>query len=520
MSASIPANSTDADIATLPSRHTGLLTVGVMGVSICQFLDMTIANVALPHMRASLGASIESISWVLTSFIIAGVVMLPLAGWMSERFGSRRLFLWATVGFILSSMLCGAATSLTQMVIFRALQGMTSAILGPMSQTMMYDLYPPSKQARAMAIWGMVVMVAPISGPFIGGYLTDSLNWRWVYYVNLPIGIPSLIIMWWLLPSRPITKRPLDVSGIVSLGIALGALQLALDRGQHKDWLHSWEIIIEFVLSASAFWIFFVHSSFARHPLFKRELMKNKNFLVALIFMSVLGIVNVALSSVLPTMYQTVYGYNVIDTGMLMAPRGIGVFCTMLLAARLTSKVDYRVMISGGYLIAAVAMWTMTKWSYDMDKMPIITSSFIQGLGLGLVFVPMNMAAFATLTPDERPDGSTLLTLFRNVGSSFGISIIVTILARNIQISHADIGASITSYNLPAIDPASMADRFGPTGAALLAMLDGEVNRQALMIAYLDNFYMLFWVILAFVPLAWFLRRPGHLSAKQLVSHK
>ena len=492
----------------LVSRHPGLLMVAVMGVSICQFLDMTIANVALPHMRTSLGASMESISWVLTSFIIAGVLVLPLTGWLADRLGSRNLFIGATAAFVLSSMLCGTATSLTQMVVFRAIQGMASAFIGPLSQTVMFDVNPPSKQAQAMSIWGMVVMIAPISGPFIGGFLTETLNWRWVFYVNLPIGIPALAILWWLLPSRPIVRRQLDIFGAAFLGLALCALQLMLDRGQHNDWFEAQETVIEFLVAASAFWIFFVHTRTVAHPLFARSMVGDPTFLVGLAFMVVLGVVNVALSSVLPTLYQTVYGYDVMDTGMLMAPRGVGVFLTMLITNRLMGRVDSRLLISVGISIAALSLWTMTGWSLDMGSDQIVLSAFIQGLGLGFVFVPVNLLAFSHLAPRYRPDGTTLMTLFRSLGSSFGISVIVTMLARNIQTSHADIAASVTSFNLPSIDPASSAAIFGGFGASALALLDGEVNRQAAMVAYLDNFYMLFWFLICLVPLVWVVKKP------------
>jgi MFS transporter, DHA2 family, multidrug resistance protein len=518
MSASIPANSPVGpavaavppvdDLPLLPSRHTGWLMAAVMGMSVCQFLDMTIANVALPHMRASLGASLESISWVLTSFIIAGVLALPLTGWLSDRLGSRNLFIGASITFVLSSMLCGAATSLTQMVIFRAIQGMASAFIGPMSQTIMFDISRPTKQAQAMSIWGMVVMIGPISGPFLGGFLTETLNWRWVFYVNLPIGVPALAILWWLLPSRPIVRRQLDVFGAIILGLSLCSLQLMLDRGQGKDWFASQEVVIELVLALSAFWIFMVHSWGRKNPLFDPRLTRDPNFLMGLGFMVILGVANVALSSLLPTFFQTIYGYNVIETGRLMAPRGVGVFLTMLVTNRLMGKVDGRMMISIGYLLAAASLWMMTRWSLDMGSREIMIAGFIQGLGLGLVFVPVNLIAFSTLAPHFRTDGSMMMTLFRNLGSSFGISVIVTTLARNIQTSHADIAANVTSFNIPAIDPASTAATFGSVGNAAMAMLDGEVNRQAAMIAYLDNFYMLFWIVLCFVPLSWVLKRP------------
>lgn len=512
MSASIPAdNSPEAagDRPTLESRHTGLLMTAVMGVSIIQFLDLTIANVALPHMQTSLGASFETISWVMTSFIIAGVLVLPLTGWLSDRIGSRNLFIGATAMFVLSSMLCGAATSLTQMVIFRSIQGMAAAFIGPMSQTIMFDINAPSKQARAMSIWGMVVMIGPISGPFLGGYLTEVLNWRWVFYVNLPIGIPALILLWWLLPSRPVIKRQLDVFGAVMLGLGLCALQLMLDRGQHKDWLQSSEIIVELVFALSAFWIFFIHTRSTPHPLFERDMVVNRAFLAGLGFMTVLGIANVGLSSVLPTMYQVIYGYDVMTTGLLMAPRGCGVLLTMLITNRLMGRVDSRLLITIGYLVAALSLWTMTSWSLDMDYQMIAISGFIQGLGLGLVFVPVNLIAFSSLSPKYRTDGTTLMTLFRNLGSSFGISVIVTLLARNSQTSHADIGAHVTSFNVPAIDPAAVAETIGAPGSSLLYMLDGEVNRQAAMIAYIDNFYMLFWMVLLIAPVAWLVKRPG-----------
>ncbi len=520
MSASIPANSPKGPSATvsrlspaddqpmLASRHTGWLMAAVMGMSMCQFLDLTIANVALPHMRTSLGASLESISWVLTSFIIAGVLVLPMTGWLSDRLGSRNLFLGASIVFVLSSMLCGAATSLTQMVIFRAIQGIASAFVGPMAQTIMFDINRPSKQSQAMSIWGMVVMIGPISGPFLGGFLTESLNWRWVFFVNLPVGIPALVLLWWLLPSRPKIKRQLDIFGAATLGLSLCALQLMLDRGQGRDWFASKEIVFELLFAISAFWVFIIHTRDTKIPLFPAILIRDPNFVAGLGFMAILGIANVALSSLLPTMYQNIYGYDVMDTGQLMAPRGFGVFATMLITNRLMGRVDSRLLISFGYLIAAFSLWMMTRWSLDMGSREIILSGFVQGLGLGFVFVPVNLVAFSTLSPQHRTDGTTMMTLFRNLGSSFGISVIVTTLARNIQTSHADIAANVTSFNVPAIDPSSTAAALGGIGAGAMAMLDGEVNRQAAMIAYIDNFQMMFWLLLCFVPLSWILKKP------------
>jgi MFS transporter, DHA2 family, multidrug resistance protein len=286
-----------------------------------------------------------------------------------------------------------------------------------------------------------------------------------------------------------------------------------LDRGEHNDWFGSRETVAELIVALCALWIFFIHTRSVAHPLFSRNLIRDRNFLMALLFMIILGIVNVGLSAVLPTMYQNVYGYGVMDTGVLMAPRGFGVLTTMLITQRLMGKVDTRIVLSLGYGIAAVSLWTMTRWSLDMGKDWIMISGFIQGMGLGFIFLPANMVAFSTLSSRFRTDGMTLMNLFRNLGSSFGISVIVTILGRNIQTSHADIAASVTSFNVPAIDPATTAGMMGNAGETAMAMLNGEVSRQAAMVAYLDNFYMMFWVMLCVVPLAWLLKKPRPIGA-------
>jgi MFS transporter, DHA2 family, multidrug resistance protein len=497
-----------ADKPLIVVKHRIFLLAAVMAVSICQFLDATIANVALPHMQAALGASIDTISWVLTSFIIAGAIATPITGWLSDRIGSRNLFLGATVGFLLSSAACGTANSLGSMVAFRAIQGIAGAFLGPMTQTIMFDISPPSKQAATMSAFGMVVMIAPISGPFLGGFLTETLNWRWIYYVNLPIGIPALAALWWLLPSRPAESRKLDIFGFAALGLGLGALQLMLDRGQGRDWFNSWEIIIEGIIVVSSLWIFLVHTRTATRTLFSGELFREPSFLVGCAFMAVLGLTNIALSAVLPTMYQSIYHYPVMFTGLLMAPRGLGVATTSLLAGRFFGRMDYRYLITIGYVITAASMWIMTTWSIDMGYRMIVVSSFIQGIGLGVLFAPMNLIAFSAIKPELRPDGAGLLALFRNLGGSIGISVIVTLMARNQQVSHADLAAHITPGSIPAIDLSAVVERLPGVGTGVVQMINNEVTRQAFMIAYLDNFVMIGWLLLVIAPLPLFLKKP------------
>ena len=496
-----------ADVAALPVRNTALLMVAVMGASIIQFLDATIANVALPHMQTSLGATAESVTWVLTSFIIASAVATPITGWLADRIGSRRLFLIAVSGFIAASALCGLAGSLNAMVGFRIIQGTFAALIGPLSQSIMLDINRPSKHASAMAIWGMGVMVAPISGPMIGGWLTESYSWRWVFYINLPIGIPTLAILWWLLPSRPTTRRRLDYLGYVLFAGGLAALQLMLDRGTSQDWFQSSELVIEAAIAAGMLWMFGVHLFTASNPLFPVQLIRNRNFASTLAFMVLMGLVLISISALLPPMLQRLFGYSVYDTGLLLAPRGVGVLVAMMVASRVIKYTGPRALVGTGFSLAALSLWHMTGWTLAMSWQEFALTGVFQGLGMGLCFMPLNVMAFATVPGQLRTDGAGLLNLFRSVGGSVGISLITTVLARNIQVSHADLAQHITPYNIPGVDVSSV-DRLGQYGDTALAAIDGMVNQQAAMIAYLDDFKLMAIMVACFVPLVLFMRNP------------
>jgi DHA2 family multidrug resistance protein len=492
----------------LPAKHRWLLTIGVMGAMVMQILDTTIANVALPHMQTSLGATMDSVTWVLTSYIVATAIALPATGWLSERIGSRNLFLIATGGFIVASMLCGTAVNLEEMVLFRIFQGVFAAFINPLSQTAMLDINPPERQAKAMSVWGMGVMVGPILGPVIGGWLTESYDWRWVFYVNLPVGALTFAILWFLLPSRPKGTRSFDLTGFALIAIAVAAFQLMLDRGQSEDWFQSWEIISWAALSAMFAWMALVHLATAKNPLFDRHLFKNRNLVTGMFFMLVIGLATMAPMALLPPMLQSLFGYPVIDTGFLLAPRGLGVLFTMFLAGQLMSRIDPRWMIGIGLVIFSYSLWQMSHWSLEMDWRPVAISGFVQGLGMGLVFMPLNAMAFATLSPQYRTDGSSLLNLFRSIGASAGISMMTMFLARNAQISHADIGQHVTATTIPSLD-LSAADRFGQLADGVFAAANAEVTRQAMMIAYIDDFYLMAIVSIAVLPLVLLLKRPA-----------
>lgn len=491
----------------LEVRNKGLLTLAIMGAAMIQILDSTIANVAIPHMQTSLGATQDSVTWVLTSYIVAGAVVMPITGWLADRIGSRRLFIWSTIGFIITSMLCGISVNLTEMVIFRVLQGVCAAFMAPLSQSILLDINPPERAPKAMAMWGMGVMVAPIFGPMIGGWLTESYNWRWVFYINLPVGIPTVAILLWLLPSRPVNKRYFDGLGFAALALGVATLQLMLDRGQHEDWFESWEIIIEAIIAISALWIFFVHQATTKKPMFDPELVTDRNFVTALIFMVMIGVMMFGVFALLPPMLQTLFGYTVFDTGLLLAPRGIGILLAMMIATRLAGKVDPRLTVGFGFVVTIYSLWLMTKWGLMIDWHPVAWTGFIQGIGMGFVFIPMNQLAFATLSMRHRTDGSSLLYLVRSIGSSIGISIMATLFSRNMQTSHEDLAAHVTSSSSAALDPSTV-DRFQVLGDAVLAMLNGEVTRQAAMIAYLDNFQFMMILLILFMPLILLMKPP------------
>ena len=495
------------DVALLPVENHLLLIVGVMAATLLQVLDITIANVAIPHMQSTLGATPDTISWVLTSYIIASAVAMPITGWLSDRFGSRRLFIWSVAGFVVASMLCGTAQNLEEMVIFRALQGVAGAFIAPLSQAALLDTTRPSKQASIIALWGMGVMIGPILGPVLGGWITENWSWRWVFYVNVPVGALCLAILMAELPSREVVKRRFDLFGFAMIAICLSCLQLLLDRGTHLDWFASTEIWIYAFLILSTAWAAVIHFAAAPKPLFDRHLFANVNFVVALLFMVVIGVVMFATMALLPPMLQGLFGYDVIDTGMVLMPRGVGVLLSMQLSGLLMRKgVDARWMVSIGFLIGAWSLYQMAGWSLDVDRHHIVMSGLIQGLGIGLVFIPLNTTAFATLPPQLRTDGSSLLNLTRSVGSSIGISVMMTLLSRNTQTSHSDLASHITPAITGMLDLSSL-QRFQQYGEAGLGVLDAMVTRQAAMIAYVDDYWLMMWLGLASVPLVLIMRR-------------
>lgn len=488
-----------------PTQHL-LVTIAVMLAVLMQVLDTTIANVALPHMQASLGATQESVNWVLTSYIVASAIAIPIAGWLAERIGRRRLMLIAVVGFTAASLLCAMATSLPEMVLFRIFQGITGAFLVPLAQATMFDINPPEKHAQAMALFGGGIMIGPIMGPVLGGWLTDSFDWRWVFIVNLPVGVLAAVMLWRTMPESPIQRRPFDLLGFALLAIALGGLQMFLDRGESQDWFESWEIIVEAGLAVAFFWMFAIHTLTSGGPIFEKAMFADRNFATGLLFMAVTGVLLLAGLALLPPLLQHLYGYSVLQSGVLTAPRGVGTLISMLVAGRLVGRIDSRLLVVAGLALMSASLWMMTGFALDQPSGPVIWSGVVQGLGIGLIFVTMQSLAFATLAPALRTSAAALLNLARNIGGSVGIAIVGSQLVRMTQVAHADIAGNVTASTIPAMDPNLLA-RIGQQGDVALAVINAEVTRQALFIAYLDDFYLMMWVTLATIPLVLLMKK-------------
>ncbi len=484
-----------------------VITCVIMLASFITVLDSTIANVALPDMEASLGAASDTVTWVLTSYIVAAAIATPLTAWLGGKVGRKRLFLLAIAGFVGASMLCGLAQSLSQMVAFRLIQGASGAFIIPLGQSFLLDAYPREKHGQAMALWGLGIMVGPVMGPVLGGWLTDNYSWRWVFYVNLPFGLLALFGAATFLPGAESLRRRFDAFGFVALGIGIGALQLMLDRGQQLDWFSSREVMIEAATCVAGLWVFGVHIFTAKDTILPTELLRDRNILTGFGFIFVVGMLQVATSALLPPMLEQLYGYPVVTAGFAMAPRGIGTMAGMLIVGRIIGKVDARLLMMIGMTLVAGSMWVMTGFSPIMGMMPFLTTGFVQGFGVGLIFVPLNTLVFATVAPALRTDASSFYSLLRNLGGSVGVSLSVGILARQSQIAHADIGGAVTPFALPGADP-NIARALGATGDTVLALLDATVNGQAAMIAYLDDFTLMMWLSVALVPLVLLLRAP------------
>jgi DHA2 family multidrug resistance protein len=460
-------------------------------------------------MQGSFSASFDEITWVLTSYITAAAIMTAPVGWLAARFGRKRLFLIAIVGFTVSSMLCGAAQSLSQIVTFRLMQGMFSASLVPLSQATLLDIYPHERRGFAMAIWGMGVMLGPIMGPTLGGYLTETYNWRWVFYINLPFGLAATAGLLIFLPGgRGHGRLRFDWLGFSVLTMGIGALQLMLDRGQDLDWFGSSEIVTEAVLACLGIYLFLIHMVSARQPLIRTTLFKDINFSAGLAMMFAVGTLLVSSLALMTPWLQVLSNYPVETAGLVMAPRGIGNLVTIMLSGRYSTRVDGRLMVATGLLMICYSFWLMTGWTPDVSERELIIAIVIQGGGMGLVFSPLQVLAFATLEPSMRTEGASLFSLLRNIGAAIGVSVTSSLLAHNSQALHEMIGASVTPFNRVLGMAGPVHQWLDPGTREGAALLDRIVNQQAQIVAYVDDYVLLIITTLPALLLLLLIRMP------------
>jgi len=502
-----------------PKLRRMLITVCAMTATIMQALDTTIANVALPYMQGSLSASLDQINWVLTSYIVAAAIMTAPIGWIADRFGRKKLFITCVVGFTVASFLCALAQNIEQMVLFRLLQGMAGAALVPLSQSVLLDAYSLEERGQAMAVWGIGVMLGPIMGPTLGAWLTDNYSWHWVFLINLPIGVMTAIGMMLFMEE---TKRHehlrFDWFGFLALAVGIGSLQLLLDRGEQVGWFGAGEIWIEMIVSIVGFYYFFAHSLTTPEPFVRFELFKDRNFVSGVVFMVVIGVVLFGTMALVTPFMQNLLGFPIQTAGFLLGSRGVGTLLTMMVAPRLMRLVETRYLILLGLLLTGGTLYYMTGFSLDVTQRTIVITSVVQGIGLGLLFVPITTAAFLTLPGHLRNSGTSILTLVRNIGSSIGISMVIANLTDKTIEMHARIVEGVTPFN-NALQMQDVASTLNVNSDLGRAMLDESVTQQAAMIAYLNDFKLLMVLTLAMIPLVLIIRAGGQVRSAGKPNH-
>jgi DHA2 family multidrug resistance protein len=482
-----------------PSVRRMMLTVCAMTATIMQALDTTVANVALPYMQGSLSASLDQINWVLTSYIVASAIMTAPIGWMSDRYGRKRLFVICAAGFTVASVLCATSQDIGSMVFARLMQGGFGAALVPLSQSVMLDAYPPERRGSAMAIWGMGVMLGPIMGPTLGGFLTDRYSWHWVFLINLPVGVVTVLgLLTFMDETKKHEHLRFDWFGFLALAVGIGSLQLLLDRGEQVGWYGATEIVVETIVSIAGFYFFLAHSLTTDEPFVRFELFKDRNFVAGCLFMAVIGVVLFGVMALITPYMQNLLGYPIMTAGFLLGARGVGTLISMMAVGQLMKFVQPRTLVGIGLLLSAATLYVMVGFTTDTSPQTIVISGIVQGSGIGLVFVPLSTVAFTTLPAHLRTGGTAMLTLVRNIGSSVGISMVIANLTSTTTLMHARLDEYLTPFNNALQQAGPMLNTATDQGRALL---DAMLTQQATVIAYDNTFKLLMVLTLVALPM-------------------
>jgi DHA2 family multidrug resistance protein len=507
-----------------PVVNPWIVAIAVMFATFMEVLDTTVVNVSLPHIAGNLSATIDESTWVLTSYLVANAIVLPLTGWLARHFGRKRLLMTSVTGFTISSLLCGLAPNLPMLVAFRLLQGATGGAMQPLSQAVLLEAFPPQDRGKAMGFWGLGIVVAPILGPVLGGWLTDTYSWRWVFYINLPVGIASLVMtkLYVFDPAylRQDTDR-IDYWGIGLLALWVGALQLTLDLGQERDWFASKFITGLVVISGGGLIAFLVREWVAREPVVDLRVFKVRTYSTGVFLMTTLGFVLYGSLVLLPIMLQTLLGYPSLQAGIAMAPRGMGSLIGMPMVGLMIGKIDPRKMVAGGLIAGAFTLFWLARLNLEAGYWDIFWPQFFQGLGLSALFVPLTTISMDPIPRERMGNATSLFNLMRNLGGSIGIATTGSLLARKQQEYINVMGTHVTPYSQSAQSAieaarrgflASGSDAVTATERAYAAVF-GTIQRQAAMVSFVDLFRLLGIIFLLLLPLVLLMRRPRSRAA-------
>ena len=501
-----------------PSHNPWLIAAAVMAGTFMEVLDTSVANVALPHIAGNLSATTEEATWVLTSYLVSNAIVLPMTGWLGIRFGRKRLLSVCICLFTLASVLCGLAPDLNFLIVARIFQGIGGGALVPISQAVLLESFPPEKQGVAMATFGMGVVVAPILGPTLGGWITDNYSWRWIFYINVPVGIYALLMAQAFVEDPPYIKHgkagPVDVSGFALLVVWVGALQVILDKGQQEDWFASEWMRWFGVTSAVCFLAFVVREVRTGHPIVNLQVLKNRNFAAGVLLMTVLGAVLYGTTAALPIFLQTMMGYSALQSGLTLSPRGLGAFVTNFFIGRLVGRVRNRVLITIGFCLLAASSFWLGHINLEISMRNVILPSVLNGIAMSFIFTPLTAAAMGYLRQDQMANASGIYNLMRNLGGSFGIALVSTIIVRRAQVHQALMVGHLTPF-----DPAYMLQlsaattaltpQSGPVLAHMQAqgLIYGTLLRQSELWAFVENFRLFGFLCVLCLPLVLLFKR-------------
>jgi MFS transporter, DHA2 family, multidrug resistance protein len=503
-----------------------VIAVTVTLATFMEVLDTSIANVALPHIAGNLSAGQDESTWVLTSYLVSNAIILPLSGWLSSILGRKRFYMGCVALFTVSSFLCGLAPSLGMLVFFRILQGAGGGGLQPSEQAILNDTFPLAKRGMAFAVYGIAVVVAPTIGPWLGGYITDNFSWRWIFYINIPVGIVSLILTWFLVSDPPYMKRNkfkegfrIDYIGIGLISLGLGSMQIILDKGQREDWLSSnfirvFAVLMVIGIVAGIFW-----ELREKHPVVDLKMLKNRNFAIATLAMFFLGFVLYSSTVLIPQMLQQLLGYSAELAGLALSPGGAVIMCMMPIVGILVSRLDTRILISFGCTVSALSLFVMAGWNLNLDYRHAVLGRMMQSFGLAFLFIPINVAAFAFVPKEQTNMGTGIINLARNIGASVGIATVTSMLERRTQFHMAQLMTNVNELSGAfRAKVAGFTTVFVSAGSSTTeatnrayGMIYGLVQRQATMLAFIDNFKMLGVVFFLVIPILLLLKKPkGH----------